>query len=102
MFLLLFIDKYILIIDVSASTFDIGDPMSLRTIDLQNVVFGAVIATAISVGACAGAPARSSVAGPFFGDGASLQAVLRLQAVRLCLGHALDIAGDLTALAKQF
>ena len=75
--------------------------MNLQAIDLRNLALGAVIAAAISVGASAGAPTKHTAAGPFFGERASLQAVLGLQAVRLSVGQALDIAGALTALAKQ-
>ena len=101
MFLLLFIDKCILIIDVSASTFDMGDPMNLQAVDLRNLALGAVIAAAISVGANAGAPTKPSATGLLFGERSSLQTLLGFQAVRLCVGEALDIAGALTAFVRQ-
>ncbi|MDR3526550.1 MAG: hypothetical protein P4L57_04655 [Rhizomicrobium sp.] len=75
--------------------------MNLQTTDLRNLALGAIIAAAISVGANASAATTQAAAGPFFGARASLQTALGFQAIRLCVGQALDIAGALTAFAKQ-
>jgi hypothetical protein len=98
---LLFIDKYILMIDVSVSYFDIGDAMNLR-----DCALGAVIAASIFAGANAGTPAQSvlgkpTLMGGLFAERPSAELARGLTTMRVCLGVVLDIAGEFTARAKQ-
>ncbi len=81
----------------------------------QNWLLGAVIAAVIAGGSMhAGAQARATqqtaqaatahwvlLADQLCGDGSSEAAERGFATVRLCLGRALDIAGDLSALARQ-
>jgi hypothetical protein len=99
MFLLLFIDKYILMFDVSASFFDIGDAMNVK-----DCALGAVVAATIFAGACAETPAKSGsprLAGTLFAERSASEVARGVATMRFCLTEVLDIAGEIAALAKQ-